>query len=446
MKNPMRKLLAGRVSALWLVVAIVAACACAAAPTLFAQPAAAQAVSAPAAPPVSAQPAAAPAAQAVPSAEQVRKILTQISEITGMALKRPVPITVMNKEEWGRWVDDRMRESVKPEELRVEETALKMFGFVPADFDLRAATVDLMTEQAAAVYDHKAKRMIIVQGAAPDEMQEAVLVHELSHALADQHFDMHRFLDKGPRSDESEAARLAVVEGQAMWIMLEAMLNRSGQSLKKNSAVLELMLPAMRDMAAAQYPVFGKSPLYLKESLLFPYSAGLKFQQAVVEKMDREAFAAVLRDPPRNTHQIIHPELYLAHETPAMVEPPEYEQRDKMKKLTDGDIGEMDVHVWFEQYGSKQDADKLAPAWRAGRFELTENRATKKPLLRWAILWDSPDSARQAFALYQKVVEGKSQGLVWKQRTDALAEGSNQWGGLRIRWEGARTEGLEGLP
>jgi len=72
---------------------------------------------------------------------------------------------------------------------------------------------------------------------------------------------------------------------------------------------------------------------------------------------------------------------------------------------------------------------------------LTENRATKKPLLRWAILWDSPDSARQAFALYQKVVEGKSQGLVWKQRTDALAEGSNQYGGLRIRWEGARTEG-----
>ena len=412
MKNPLRDLLAGRVSALWLVALGVAVCAGAAAPALSAQPAV----------PTAAQTGSAPAAQSgVPSAEQVRKILTQISEITGMALKRPVPIAVMSKEEWGQWVADRMRESVKPEELRIEETAMKMFGFVPADFDLRAATVDLMTEQAAAVYDHKTKRMIIVQGAAPDEMQEAVLVHELSHALADQHFDMHRFLDKGPRSDESEAARLAVVEGQAMWIMLEAMLNRSGQSLKKNSTVLELMLPAMREMAASQYPVFGKSPLYMKESLLFPYSAGLKFQQAVVEKMDRDAFAAVLRDPPRNTHQIIHPELYLAHETPATVEPPEYEQRDKTKKLTDGDIGEMDVHVWFEQYGSKQEADKLAPAWRAGRFELVENRVTKKPLLRWVILWDSPESAHQAFALYLKVMEGKSQGLSWKQRTDALA-------------------------
>jgi len=306
--------------------------------------------------------------------------------------------------------------------------------------------VDLMSEQAAAVYDHKSKRMIIVQGAAPDEMQEAVLVHELSHALADQHFDMHRFLDKGPRSDESEAARLAVVEGQAMWIMLEAMLNRRGQSLRKNSAVLELMLPAMREMAAAQYPVFGKSPLYLKESLLFPYSAGLKFQQAVLEKMDREAFAAVLRDPPRNTHQIIHSELYLAHEAPATVDPPELELRDKTKKMTTGDIGEMDVHVLFEQYGSKKEADELAPAWRAGRFELAEIKASKRPVLRWALLWDSPESARKAFALYLKAIEGKSQGLTWRQRGDSLAEGGNQYGGFRIRLEGAKTEGLEGLP
>lgn len=394
-----------------------------------------------------AQAAAAPAAQsAVPSAEQIQKILTQISEITGMELKRPVPITVMNKEEWRHWVDDRMKESVKPEELRVEETAMKMFGFVPEDFDLRGATVDLMTEQAAAVYDHKTKRMIIVQGAAPDEMQEPVLVHELSHALADQHFDMHRFLDKGPRSDESDAARLAVVEGQAMWIMLEATLNGRGQSLRKNAAILELMLPAMREMAAAQYPVFGKSPLYLKESLLFPYSAGLKFQQAVVDKMDREAFAAVLRDPPKNTHQIIHPELYLEHETPATVELPRHEQRDKPKKLTDGDIGEMDVHVLFEQYASKAEADALAPAWRAGRFELLENRATKKPLLNWVILWDAPESAGKAFALYLKAMEGKSRGLTWKVRAEAQAAGGNQYGGFRIRVEGARLEGLEGLP
>ena len=42
-----------------------------------------------------AQAAAAPATQsAVPTDEQIHKLLTQISEITGMALKHPVPIAV----------------------------------------------------------------------------------------------------------------------------------------------------------------------------------------------------------------------------------------------------------------------------------------------------------------------------------------------------------------
>jgi hypothetical protein len=383
---------------------------------------------------------------AVPSAEQITRILGQISEITGMKLKHPVPMSTLTKEEWRCWVDDRVRESAKPEEIRVEETAMKMFGFLPPEFDLRASTVDLMSEQAAAVYDHKKKRMIFVQGAAPEEMAEAVLAHELSHALADQHFDMGRFLEKGPRSDESESARLAVVEGQAMWIMLEVMMKQSGQSLTTNSAALQLMLPSLSKMAAAQYPVFDKSPLYLKESLLFPYSAGLMFQQAVIDKLGREAFAAVLQDPPKNTQQIMHPEMYLMHEAVASVELPEFDGRNKLKKLTDGDVGEFDMHVLFEQYASKKDADGVAPAWRAGRFELLEEKSTKHPVLRWVVLWDTPESAQKALPLYLKVMEKKSQGLKWTRQAAGTAEGSNQHGGFRILVEGSRLEAVEGLP
>jgi hypothetical protein len=383
---------------------------------------------------------------AVPSAEQVSRILAQISDITGLKLKRPVPMSTLTKEEWRRWVEDRIRESAKPEEIRVEETAMKIFGFLPPEFDLRASTVDLMSEQAAAVYDHKKKRMIFVQGAAPDDVEEAVLAHELSHALADQHFDMGRFLEKGPRSDESESARMAVVEGQAMWIMLEVMLNRNGQSLTKNSAALQLMLPAMGKMAAAQYPVFDKSPLYLKESLLFPYSAGLLFQQAVIDKLGREAFAAVLRDPPKNTQQVLHPAKYLAHEAVSKVDLPEFDGRNKLKKLTDGDIGEFDLRVLFEQYGNKKDADDLAPAWRAGRFELLEDKDTRHPVLHWTVLWATPESAAKAFSLYVKVIEGKSQDLKWTRRAAGAGEGSNQHGTFRVQVEGSRLEAIEGLP
>ncbi len=382
---------------------------------------------------------------AVPSAEQIDRILGQISTITGLKLKHPVPMTALSKAEWRQWVEERLKESAKPEEIKVEETAMKIFGFLPPDFDLRASTVDLMSEQAAAVYDHKKKRMIFVQGAAPDEMQEAVLAHELSHALADQHFDMGRFLEKGPHSDESESARLAVVEGQAMWIMLEVMLNRNGQSLTKNSAALELMIPSMGKMAASQYPVFEKSPLYLKESLLFPYSAGLLFQQAVIDKLGRDAFAAVLRDPPKTTQQVLHPAKYFAHAAAASVELPEFDGRNKLKKLTEGDVGEFDMRVLFEQYASKKEAVELAPEWRAGRFELLEDKAAKQPVLRWSVLWSSPESARKALSLYLKVIEQKSQQLKWTRQSAEAAEGSNQLGGYRILVDGSRLAAIEGL-
>ena len=383
---------------------------------------------------------------AIPSEETVNRLLGQISDITGLKLKHPVPMSSLTKEEWRRWVDDRIRESAKPEEIQVEEKAMKMFGFLPPDFDLRGATVDLMTEQAAAVYDHKKKRMIFVQGAAPEAMEEAVLVHELSHALADQHFDMRRFLEKGPRSDESESARMAVVEGQAMWIMIEAMLNRGGQSLTKNSAILQTMLPMMGKMTASQYPVFEKSPLYLKESLLFPYSAGLLFQQAVIDKLGRDGIAAVLRDPPKNTQQVLHPEKYLAHEAVASVDLPDFDGRTKLKKLTDGDVGEFDFRVLFEQYASKKEAEEVAPGWRAGRFELLEDKDKKHSVLRWAVLWASPESAHSAFSLYLKAIEKKSQSLKWIQRDRDSAAGSNQYGSFHIKAEGARMEAIEGLP
>jgi hypothetical protein len=387
------------------------------------------------------------ASAAMPSAETVTRLLGQISEITGMQLKHSVPMSSLTKEQWRHWVEARVQEDAKPEQIAVEERALKILGFVPEEFDLRASTVDLISEQAAAVYDHRKKRMIFVQGAAPEELQDIVLVHELSHALADQHFDMRRFLEKGPRSDESESARLAVVEGQAMWIMIEAMLRGSGaESLMKNSAPLKAMLPAMQKLAAAQYPVFTQSPLYLRESLLFPYSAGLLFQQAVVGKLGQAGLTAVLRDPPSTTQQILHPELYL-NRTPAVaLDLPPDAAVAKLHPATTGDIGEFDFHVLFEQYASKGEADAVAPAWRAGRFALYSLKHPEpRFVIQWAAQWASAGEARRACALYAKVIEGKSKGLVWTRREAGVLEGRNQNGAFRIQVTDQRLDGIEGL-
>ncbi|MBI5083798.1 MAG: hypothetical protein HZB13_04275 [Acidobacteria bacterium] len=346
---------------------------------------------------------------------------------------------------WKDWVAEEVRQNVKPEEIRVEELALKMFGLVPRDFDLKKATVDLLGEQAAAVYDHRRKKMLLVEGGAAGALGDAVLVHELAHAVADQHFNMHRFLDKGPKSDEAQTARLAVVEGQAMWIMLEWQMRRTGQTLKGNTAAITAILPMMGQAAAETYPVFAGAPLYMRETLVFPYTAGMMFQQAAVEKYGQKAFAEVLQKPPVSTRQVIHPEVYFSGQTPVAASLPEVEPRNEYKVLTKGSIGELDFRVLFQQYGAEKQAREAAAAWRGAAFELLEHRKEGRAVLRWGSQWAEEESARAALKLYGRVLEGKSQGLKWREQGETKLRGVNADGEFEVVVEGASVRGVEGL-
>ncbi len=58
--------------------------------------------------------------------------------------------------------------------------------------------------------------------------------------------------------------------------------------------------------------VFSDAPIFLKESLTFPYSYGMKFGVKLMQKGGKQkAFAAVLANPPHTTRQIMQPETYL---------------------------------------------------------------------------------------------------------------------------------------
>src|ERR1700685_1614038 len=65
------------------------------------------------------------------------------------------------------------------------------------------------------------------------------------------------------------------------------------------------------------FPVLKSSPLYIQQSLLFPYSEGTLFFASVDKKSVQKSFSAVFTDPPVDTSQIIHPERYFAHVMPA---------------------------------------------------------------------------------------------------------------------------------
>ncbi len=333
----------------------------------------------------------------------------------------------------------------RPAEIRAEELTLKKFGLVPQDFDLKQSTVDLMTEQAAAFYDDKRKKLFLLEGSS-GPLQQVALVHELAHALADQHFNLGQFVRNEGTTDDANLARMAVVEGQATWLMAEYMAQKQGTSLRQLPGLLRLFA-GFSDAATGQFPQFDKAPLYLREVLLFPYTRGAIFQQEALNKLGDKAFRAVFTDPPVSSQQILHPELYFSRTAPAKPRPPAVPNPERYRLLTEGAVGEFDHTVLLKQYGQGDDAESLAAHWRGSWFRLHESRKPNGPLvLSYASEWRQEQDAAAFFVQYERVLRGKWRTFEELRRTSNELVGRGDDGYFRLRREQATITSLEGLP
>jgi len=371
------------------------------------------------------------------------RIALDLTQISGMKLRHPVPCDYITKAKINAFLNQRMKDAASPEEIRAEELALKKFGFVPQDFDLAKTTVDLLTEQAAAFYDYNRKKLFITEST-PSDTQEPVLAHELSHALADQNFNLARFIRQGRKSDDGATARLAVMEGQATWLMSEYLARKSGQSLKDSPALASSM-SRLGESAAGEFPVYDNAPLYMRLTLVFPYTRGMLFQNAVCERDGQEGFAEVFRRAPVSTQQVIHPEDYFSNVEPTQPELPDAHLPRGYKSLIGGALGELDHAVLLEQFTGRQQAAEIAPHWRGCNFELRENKKAGRVVLLYAAEWDSEESASRYFAAYREVLEKKWKKMSVASETADSVTGSGDDGRFDLRRKGAIVTSVEGL-
>ena len=375
---------------------------------------------------------------------QIQPIAQELTRISGMPLKHPVPCDFITKDKVNAFLENRVKDVAKPEEVRAEELTLKKFGLVPPDFNLARNTVDLLTEQAAAFYDYDKKKLFITDST-PSDTREPVLAHELAHALADQNYNLARFIRQGRKSDDGSTARLAVMEGQATWLMSEFLARKTGQSLKDSPSLVATM-SSVSESGGGQYPVYDNSPLYLRLSLVFPYTKGMLFQNALFDRDHQYGFAEVFLKPPISTQQIIHPEKYFAGVKPTEPDLPDPHLPKGYKSLVGGTLGELEHGVMLEQYSGKDAAADLAPHWRGSTFDLLENKKLGRVVLLYAVEWDTVEAARKYFVAYRTQLQKK-----WKQfhatsETEDAIDGTGDEGHFQLRRKGAVVTSIEGLP
>jgi len=349
----------------------------------------------------------------------VDEILKFASKDTTLPIHEPVKRRLVNRDEVVAFVQKHMAEDEDAQRLRRSELVLKKFGLLPRDFDLQSFLVVLLREQVAGYYDPQTKTVNLLDWIEPDQ-QKPVLAHELTHALQDQSFGLEKYMKAGAgdlaiskneptpediQTDEASAAHQAVVEGQAMVVLLDYELAPTGMSVVDSPEIVK----AARDQmirGTADSVEFHNAPLYIKEALTFPYRYGMDFETELLSKMGKDkAYAGVFRKPPSTTREIMEPQAYLSGEKMEAIRLPDFKNDFKgYDKFDVGAVGEFDVAILVEQYQGELVAQRLYPHWRGGYYYAARPHGdASAPLgLLYVSRWSSAEKASEFAWVYAK--------------------------------------------
>ncbi len=299
--------------------------------------------------------------------------------------------------------------------LQRSELVLKKFGLLDRDFELQPFLIRLLREQIAGYYNDKTKTVNLLDWIPPDD-QKPVLAHELTHALQDQHIHLEKWDQDTDLSiaknvqqdnqhiatDEDDAARDAVIEGQAMAVFIDYALAPVGKNLLSAPELADRMNQAMS--SDSDSPTLASAPLLLQRSLLFPYIDGLNFVRAVLTAKGKQAaFADMLDRPPSSTYEIMTPKVYLDHgPVPLLHMPDIHPLIDAQYRPYDvGVMGEFDVQILTELFGGRAAARALTPAWRGGIYYTAQSKSAST---------DAAQNSPASLALFYLVAMGDTRG------------------------------------
>lgn len=292
----------------------------------------------------------------------------KVSKLRGLKIKKPLAMGVMSEAELRTRILARLDEDSPPAERAAEAAMVKRWGVVAWDLDLDQLTVDLLTEQIAGFYDPREKKLYVADKPEGGEAwADMLMAHEIVHALQDQHFDLEAWMKEVEDDGDASAARSALVEGDGVALMLEYTLAEKGVPPPwSNPEVIKLLTGSMDPTSGGD--LLARSPLAIRQGLMFPYVRGLEFVAYLRRTQPWAKIDAAFRRPPRSTEQILHPELYLADEKPHAITPVVPSGYTEVHRAVWGEVG---WSMFYETHGlTPRVAMSAAAGWGGDRVLL----------------------------------------------------------------------------
>jgi hypothetical protein len=222
-----------------------------------------------------------------------------------------------------------------------------------------------------------ATKELVVRGTEVTPYTRSVLVHELTHALQDQHFNLQR-PDLEGRDDEAAQSFTALVEGDATRIQRAY--------IDQMSAADKAFVLGEDTRAAAGTGDGPKGPAAAGLIALYPYIFGPRFVDGLLKHGGQPRLDAAFAKPPTTSQQIFVPELYLAVDG-LNGYPLTYPEADG-KVIDHGTMGALGMMLILGNEVGYLTAGTAAGTWMGDRYVVWE--ADGKTCVRDRILLGSP--------------------------------------------------------
>jgi 2-amino-4-hydroxy-6-hydroxymethyldihydropteridine diphosphokinase len=356
------------------------------------------------------------AALTPPSAEEALRaraaeLLPSVEDLSGLPAREPLRIGVRSEADLEAFLAAELAEQFDGDRIRQMMRVYARLGLVPAELELEPLLRRLLLEQVVGFYDPASDTLFVVDGVSQD-LVDAVLVHEMVHALQDQYVDLDSLVEATRNSNDASMAVQAALEGHATFVMVEWMMGEqlgSSVDLTQAEPLGKTLGENPLALLGTEMPELVNAPTVIREQLMFPYVGGLDFVQARWGSAEGRV-PPLGESLPVTTEQILHPGEF---GSARLATPPTLDfDRDPPDGWTvayeDG-LGEFDTRMFLREFlTDRQLADNAAAGWAGDRYRLLDGPAGES--LVWVSRWDSEADARDFAAAAQRAFRARHDG------------------------------------
>jgi hypothetical protein len=319
----------------------------------------------------------------------VNDIQTFVEQKRGLPFLRDVEVELVPDAEFEAGLLEDFDEDVP--EIEIHGRLLEAIGLVEPGFDIVEAYRTLLGAGVVGFYDTETDDLV-VRGGSTTPYVRTVIAHELTHALDDQHFELHR-PDLEDADDESAFGFSALVEGNARRVE-DAYRATFTPDEEAEAAAEELTIGADVDLFAI--------PVVLFDQLLAPYVLGPDLVDAILAAGDQAQLDAAFGAPPSTSEHLLDPGSFLDGDVAVAVDPPVPD--DGAAALDEGVLGALGLEELLGGTPSllpELPIDPAAEGWGGDRYVVWEDLDGSGSCARIVFLGDDPDdTAEIASALF----------------------------------------------